>query len=131
MYEILIPIDDENRGIRQVESVLDMPFDVADIHVTLLHVFTENPEGASVSQVGAIHDARDLLEEADIEITLAERSGTPAAEIIAEANDRDADLIVLAGRARSPTGKALFGSTTQQVILDTDRPVVVHSVSQD
>nr|WP_276298484.1 universal stress protein [Halomicroarcula sp. ZS-22-S1] len=41
------------------------------------------------------------------------------------ADARDANLVVLGGRKRSPAGKALFGSVTQDVILGTDRSVLV------
>nr|WP_276414161.1 universal stress protein [Halomicroarcula sp. XH51] len=40
-------------------------------------------------------------------------------------------MIVLAGRKRSPAGKALFGSVTQDVILGTDRSVLVVSSERD
>ena len=54
------------------------------------------------------------------------RCGDPATEILDTADEVDADLIALAGRRkRSPAGKALFGSTTQAVILETDRSVLV------
>jgi nucleotide-binding universal stress UspA family protein len=36
-------------------------------------------------------------------------------------------MICVAGRKRTPTGKVLFGSVTQAVILDTERPVLVCS----
>lgn len=41
------------------------------------------------------------------------------------------DAIVLGGRKRSPAGKAIFGSVTQAVIRESDRPVVVTGSAHD
>lgn len=50
--------------------------------------------------------------------------GDPASELLRYAREADARYIVVGGRERSPVGKAVFGSVTQNVILNTDRPVV-------
>lgn len=52
------------------------------------------------------------------------RVGEPVEEILAEADRRNATYLVIGGRKRSPTGKALFGSKTQSILLEADRPVV-------
>lgn len=52
------------------------------------------------------------------------RVGDPTEEILAVAGELDARYVVVGGRRRSPVGKALFGSTTQEVLLESDRPVV-------
>lgn len=52
------------------------------------------------------------------------RVGGPASNIVAEATERDTRYIVVGGRKRSPTGKAVFGSVTQSVILNASRPVL-------
>lgn len=52
------------------------------------------------------------------------RIGEPAAEIVAYADEVDADYVVVGGRSQSPVGKALFGSTAQGVLLDAGRPVL-------
>jgi len=41
------------------------------------------------------------------------------------AEEINADSILLGVRKRSPVGKAIFGSVSQQVIIDTDRPVII------
>ncbi|MFA1611661.1 universal stress protein [Halobellus rubicundus] len=52
------------------------------------------------------------------------RIGDAAEEIITEAGREDPRFLVIGGRRRSPTGKALFGNTTQKVLLNVDCPVV-------
>jgi nucleotide-binding universal stress UspA family protein len=128
MYEILAGIDDSvDRAVAQAEAITGMPLDTSEVRVTLLHDFRENPSGASVSQVGSVRRANELLEEAGLTVQLEGSSGDPAEAIIERAEELDADQIVLAGRKRTPTGKVLFGSITQSVILGTERPVLVVS----
>ena len=128
MYDIVAGIDtSEARGTAIAKSITEMPLDNSQVRVTLLHDFEENPEGASVDQVASVRRARDILEGADIEVTLEESSGEPADAILRLADEQDAEMIVVAGRKRTPTGKVLFGSVTQSVILGTDRSVLVCS----
>jgi nucleotide-binding universal stress UspA family protein len=126
MYQIVMAVDqNEERAVAEADAVLDLPRDPSDVHVTVLHDFTNNPSGASVTQVASVRRARDRLEEGGVEVDLTESSGDPAEAIIETADELDADMIVLAARKRSPTGKVIFGSVTQTVLLETDRPVLV------
>ena len=131
MKEVLLGIDDsEERAKIQAETVVDL-FDTEDLRVHLLHDFVENPEGASVIQVGAVHRATEILEDHGVDIEYHEGSGDPADSIIATAEELDVDAIVVAGRKRSPTGKLLFGSVSQEIILSTERPVLVCSKADE
>jgi nucleotide-binding universal stress UspA family protein len=128
MYTIVMAVDQsEARAAAEADAVCDLPRDPSEVEVTILHDFTNNPSGASISQVSSVRRAQDRLEEAGFTVELAETSGDPAEAIVDTADDLDADMIVLAARKRSPTGKVIFGSVTQAVILDTDRPVLVCS----
>lgn len=52
------------------------------------------------------------------------RVGKPSSEILDYADTVNAGYVALSGRKRSPVGKALFGSVTQSVLLNADRPVL-------
>ena len=126
MYHVVIGVDDnEERAMACAKAVADLPGGAAETRVTVIHSFTDNPSGASAPQLASVRDVTDFLEEQGIDVEVAESSGDPADQLLEAAQEGDADLIVVAGRKRSPTGKALFGSVTQSVILNAERPVMV------
>ncbi|MFA9518057.1 universal stress protein [Halopenitus sp. H-Gu1] len=67
---------------------------------------------------------RTLSEEQRADIAVKGRVGDPETEIIEEADRIDARYIVVGGRKRSPIGKAIFGSISQSIMINSDRPVV-------
>jgi len=128
MYTVLLPVDSsEDRARAQAEAAVKLPDGAESIVVHLLHVF-DSPEDARDEAVRAVPSATvafDALESAGITVKPMARSGDPATEILAAATDIGADMVLLGGRKRSPLGSALFGSVSQEVMLDADRPVVV------
>ncbi|MUW15778.1 universal stress protein [Halorubrum sp. CBA1125] len=127
MYDVLVGIDsgDNRRAVAQAEVVADLPAAVEEVTAHLCHVFRDNPEGASVSQMAAVRRAREALEDAGVAYVHYEASGDPSDELLAAADEVDADAICVSGRERSPAGKAVFGSVSQDVVLRADIPVFV------
>jgi nucleotide-binding universal stress UspA family protein len=133
MYHVLVPMDaDEDRAMTQARYVASLPEASESVEATVLFVFgsgddvpQEWEKFKSASRIGSVRHATEYLEEHDVEVELLDESGDTAEFILKEAEERGVDAIVLGGRKRSPAGKALFGSVTQSVILNTDLPVVV------
>lgn len=75
-------------------------------------------------------DALDTFEETisdtvEFEQHQLVRGNQPAEDVLSYARDIDADEIVLSVGRRSPTGKALFGSVSQRLLLNAERPMRV------
>ncbi len=53
-----------------------------------------------------------------LEVRQLVRGNEPAEDLIAVANETDADLIVIGLRRRTPVGKLILGSNAQRILLD-------------
>lgn len=139
MYEVLVPVDlDEDRALAQASFVAGLPTADAEVNATVLFVFdgsdSDMPDELkrfkSADRVAAVRRCTEHLESAGVSVDVMDESGDAAETITELATAETPDLIVLGGRKRSPVGKAIFGSVAQQVILNTDRPVVVTGSSE-
>ncbi|MGZ0746858.1 universal stress protein [Haloparvum sp. AD34] len=115
--------------------------DVVVIHVTTEDEYSGRREAMEAipngttnytpeeAEAGATQFAQDVAEETlsdvDVEFETAGYLGKKAQKTLEAADEYGCDHVFLAGRKRSPTGKAVFGDATQQVILDFDGPVTV------
>lgn len=135
MYRVLVPVArDEDRALEQAELVAALPDAANSVEAFVLFVFQGEDEEdlpdelkrfKSADRVASVRRVRDFLGDRDIEVEILEDSGDTAEDILSEAAAFDVDAIVLNPRRRSPVGKAVFGSVTQSVILNADRPVMV------
>jgi len=128
MHKVLMPVDaSEKRAVAQTDAAKELPAAAEEVRVHLLYVFDdrESAENTAVTQTTGGAVAHERLRDAGIAVEPMGRHGAPAEEIIRAAGEIDADRILLGGRKRSPLGSLLFGSVTQEVMLDTTRPVVV------
>lgn len=143
MYRVLVPVDDdEDRAAAQVETLLSLPGAAEELSVTALHVYEDldvSTDEAGATRVEDLDESlpdlqdtsatvalvEERLAETAVAVSRREMIGSPAETINRVATAVDADAILLGVRKRSPVGKAVFGSVSQQVILGADRPVII------
>ncbi|MFB6129679.1 MAG: universal stress protein [Salinigranum sp.] len=63
------------------------------------------------------------LSDADVDVEVRGVVGEDGGDVVDLAEAVSADMLFVGGRTRSPTGKALFGSTAQRVLLSAPCPV--------
>mgnify|MGYP000439187067 CR=1 FL=1 len=110
----------------------------SDDHIRVVHVQSDADEQDSSSpgsrarqDAGDARDGREALNVATVrlgavaDVETEQRSGAPAAELLAAAAEVDADEIVLGVRGGDPGAESAVGSTTRAVLGEADRPVVV------
>ncbi|WP_336327301.1 universal stress protein [Halovenus sp. HT40] len=140
---VLVAVDDDDTD--RLDSLAEAAIDLskpAGATVELAHAFSdvEYDEAKArldsadktvtpttvARQDGLLGDLGDQLEAAGLSYNthgcLSEGNGGGVAEL---ADELDADFVVVGGSKRAPSGKVVFGSTAQSVIVDVPCPVTL------
>lgn len=129
MYRVLLALDDDtDRAREKAAFVAGLPgHDQIEVLLTHSLTATEREAGQQVpiDRIETVRLARDELAEQGLAVDAAEARNPPAEGILELAREWGADHIVMGSRKRSPTGKAVFGSVVQTVLLEADVPVTV------
>lgn len=141
LENVLVAVGEDDAGrtdaIEQITTDIAGP---AESEVHLAHVFSGEeydrfrdqldfgkdsevtPTVVAERQVN-VRGMTDAFTEAGVETSIYGAVGDRSEQIVSLAEEIDADLVVVGGRSRSPAGKAVFGSTAQQIMLEAPCPV--------
>ena len=138
MYRVLLPVGgDVDHVLAAADAVASLPNAADEVETVILNVyegFEVSGEGGRVNSEDVWNEenypesvdvVEDRLREAGVSTSRRREHGDPAEVIVEVGAELDVDNITMSGRRRSPTGKMLFGSTTQSVLLAAERPVTV------
>jgi nucleotide-binding universal stress UspA family protein len=137
---LLLAVGGKSDQVDRLASVAEDIAGPAGATVVLGHVFTEDDYEDTLDRLAfdddvevtpdkvagrtvAVRELRERFDAAGIDVEHRGTVGDPAAGVVGFADAAGADLLVVGGRRRSPTGKAVFGSTAQEVLLDAPCPV--------
>jgi len=133
-------------GKNDVDRIDELTQTVTDIagptgaSVVIAHVFSEEEYDSVVDRLdfksvseadpdavadrhSTVRDLRSRLDDAGIGYSVLGAVGDHGTEVVSLAEDANADLVIVGGSKRSPTGKAVFGSVAQEVMLNAPCPV--------
>jgi nucleotide-binding universal stress UspA family protein len=135
---VALGAEDAERVGRLAEEAVDIA-GPADATVVITHVFARDDFDARVDALGfdrgnvsaddvaaryaPVRELAAALDEASVDYEIRGALGDYAEKVVAAAEEHDADMALVGGRKRSPTGKAVFGSVAQDVMLSAPCPV--------
>lgn len=133
---IAVGRDEGDRARRLAEIGVELAD--AGAELTIVHAFrTQEEADETAAQLGyadgstsdlaqrldSVREVRRALESSGVNVTVDGRVGNPGSVVATVAEELAANRVVVGGRDRSPTGKAVFGSTAQDVLLSAPCPV--------
>ncbi|RKD88980.1 universal stress protein [Halopiger aswanensis] len=135
--EVVIPTDGSDAAERAAETTLDVAekYDATVHAVYVLDATTYDLEDAPRSIVGLLKEGgraatdavADMARERDLSATTSVRRGIPTDELLAYADDVDAELIAMGTRGQTVGSGRLLGSTTARVVRRSTIPVLTVS----
>jgi len=136
MYErLLVAVDHSETSARVIAAAKDLAL-LSKGKVWVLHLLEKEviaqmgdvPSESEQEARQAVTEGVDALRQAGVDAEGEIRPttfGHAAREILADAKEHDADVIIMGSRGRSDFAGAILGSTAHKVIHLTDRPVLV------
>jgi nucleotide-binding universal stress UspA family protein len=137
MKQVLIATDGSPSAQEAVDVGLELAkeqgADVTFVHVTEPDTFAGGRTGAVAvahteevdESETALKSAAEAAEAAGVSYALERISGETVPTIVALADTKDADVIVLGSRGRNALATALLGSVSHGVLRHASRPVLV------
>jgi nucleotide-binding universal stress UspA family protein len=142
----ILSIIDDSESIEQIKKTINIAEEMSQayeeelvaLNTTSNEEFLKQQQGkTSITDVEAepidqyeteaAERAKTIVEQVvddSTNLTCVGRVGDPADRIVETGQKVDARFIVISARRQSPVGKVIFGSDTQSVLLNADRPVV-------
>jgi len=135
VYErLLVAVDHSEVSPRVIAAAKDLAC-LAKGKVWVLHVREREfgrlgltPSEPDEEAQAAVRDAVDTLIQAGVDAQGEMREaiyGHAAREIVKDAHEHDADIIIMGSRGRSDLAGLVLGSTAHKVIHLSDRPVLI------
>lgn len=138
---ILLAVDDDEDRMQPVVDHAAKIAEALNSTVVLFHVYStdtfserlndfelDSADPAELAKRNAtIRAAASRLREEGVDLTIEASTGDPSAEIISHVESHNIDQVFLGGRNRSPAGKLVLGSVSQDVLLSVDVPCTVVS----
>jgi nucleotide-binding universal stress UspA family protein len=138
MYEtVLVPTDGSDASLTAAHEAVDITADDGVVHVLSVveelpmyrrsgkvQKFDSDDEDTEADARRAAARVGDVIAEAEPDHETAVARGVPAREILARADEIDADAVVLGKRSTRESAGDMLGSTTERVIKDADQTVV-------
>lgn len=116
-------------------AALDRAIDEAklrDAELVVIHTLRDEADEVEAYR-DELEAVRRRLDEENVRHRVRElvRGNKPGEDLVAAADEEDADLIVIGVRRRSPVGKLVLGSNAQDVLLHADCAVLAVKATQD
>lgn len=119
--QILLATDGSREAQTAAQLLAELPLELTDS----ITVLTVTPPGRKQEGEAAVASAQEILSHATAGLRSVIREGVPTVEILGQAKEHPADLLVLGARGHSPVERFLLGSVAERVARHATVPVLV------